>query len=85
MLRVLQWVACGGGSRSVDRRDTIMARVRPGEYVSTPEDIAAHRAPWAGGNGVGDVYLDGQKVGIHVARHVTNAQERQVGFPSLRS
>jgi len=63
-----------------------MARLRPGEYVSTPEDIAAGRMPGGGGHSfTGDVYLDGRKVGTAVALHVTNAQERQVGFPSLRS
>jgi murein DD-endopeptidase MepM/ murein hydrolase activator NlpD len=78
--------ASGGGSRTVDPRDTIMARLRPGEYVMSPGEVAAGRPSWAGGGGiVGDVYLDGQKVGVHVAKHVTNSQERQMGFPSLRS
>lgn len=72
----------------VDPRDTIPAMLRKGEYVETPEDIAAGGPAWQrnrGGSGIGDVYLDGAKVGKHIAQHVTNAQERQSGYPSARS
>lgn len=47
--------AAGGWSTStpakVDRRDTILARLRPGEYVMSPEEVAAGRPRWAGGAG----------------------------------
>ena len=71
---------------TVDPRDTIWVRARKGETIRTPEQEAALGS--GGGGNVyltGDIYLDGRKVGSAVAVHVTNAQERQMGFPSLRS
>lgn len=70
----------------IDARDTIPTMLRRGEYVMSPEEVAAGAPSWARGNGgIGDVYLDGRKVGVHVARHVTNEQERTIGYPSSRA
>jgi murein DD-endopeptidase MepM/ murein hydrolase activator NlpD len=72
--------------RFVGREDTVLARLTPGETVIDRQLTQALERMAAGdGSGTvravaGDVYLDGYKVGRHIARPVTDRQARQVGY-----
>jgi murein DD-endopeptidase MepM/ murein hydrolase activator NlpD len=74
--------------RFVGREDTVLARLTPGEHVTDRQLTAAMEDFFLGGRDTnvrviaGDVYLDGFKVGQHLARPVTDQQARQIGYRS---
>jgi hypothetical protein len=88
-LKTTPGFAAGGWATArptrMDPRDTILARLRPGEYVMSPEEVAAGAPRWgrSGGLTVNVHFPNGFAIGNKreiaeaIVAAVTDAQERR--------
>ncbi len=87
----------GSAPPRIDPRDTIPALLRKGEYVMSPEEVAAGGPRWGRGSGGGGdinvtVTFSGgtfigsrpQQVASELSPHIANAIERHIGYSSPR-